>query len=169
MRYYSLIFFTTLLFSVSSGHANGDKSFTDFEGQPRALSEYFSKEKWTVVMIWRHDCHVCNEEAAGYAFFHDGNERTQVLGLSMDGMMDKNGAEAFIDNHDLPFTNLLGEPGAVATYFQGMTGQRFRGTPSYLVFAPSGKLMAAQGGAVPPEVISEFIKSRSNNVESVFE
>lgn len=120
-------------------------------------------------MIWRHDCHVCNEEAAGYAFFHDGNERTQVLGLSMDGMMDKNGAEAFIDNHDLPFTNLLGEPGAVATYFQGMTGQRFRGTPSYLVFAPSGKLMAAQGGAVPPEVISEFIKSRSNNVESVFE
>ncbi len=152
-----------LLLWMSSGHTRVSESFTDFDGQPRAVSDYLSPEKWTIVMIWRHNCHVCNEEAAGYAFFHDGNERAQVLGLSMDGQSDKDGAQAFIDNHDLSFTNLIGEPRAVASYFQGMTGQRFRGTPSFLVFAPGGRLMAAQVGAVPPDTIQAFIDSQGKN------
>ena len=161
MRTLPVILLGMLLLLSCSGHANRGESFADFDGQPRAISDYFSQDKWTIVMIWRHDCHVCNEEAAGYAFFHDGNEGARVLGLSMDGRANKDGAQAFIDNHDLPFENLIGEPRAVAAYFQEMSGKRFRGTPSFLVFAPGGRLMAAQGGAVPPDAISAFIDSQA--------
>ncbi len=163
MKTLPFIVLGVLLMWTSGGHTNASGTFADFDGQPRAVSDYFSAQKWTIVMIWRHNCHVCNEEAAGYAFFHEGNERAQVLGLSMDGQSHKDGAQAFIDNHDLSFTNLIGEPSAVAGYFQGMTGQRFRGTPSFLVFAPGGRLMAAQGGAVPPDTIQAFIDSQAGN------
>ena len=116
----------------------------------------------TVLMIWRHDCHVCNQEAATYSFFHEDNEQIQVVGLSTDGMEKKEQAENFIRNHDLSFDSMIGELPSVMLYYQKNTGARFIGTPTFMVFNPQGELKAAQAGAIPPEVISKFISQQAN-------
>jgi hypothetical protein len=55
------------------------------------------------------------------------------------------------------FPNLLGEPGDVVRFFSNQTGQSFKGTPTFLIYAPGGGLKAVQAGPVPPEAIEAFI------------
>jgi peroxiredoxin len=142
-----------------TAQAAGDAPFTDFEGQPRTIESFAGDGKWLVVMIWAHDCHVCNMEAENYAYFHETHKdkNARLLGVSMDGQAKRAEAEAFIERHDLPFPNLIGEPATTMLQFAQLTGSSFRGTPTILLFDPQGTLTAAQAGAVPPESIEKFI------------
>ena len=133
--------------------------FTDFDGQPRTIESFAGDGKWLVVMIWAHDCHVCNMEVENYAHFHETHKdnNARILGVSMDGQAKRAEAEAFSERHDLPFPNLIGEPATMMLHFAQLTGSSFRGTPTILLFDPEGTLTAAQAGAVPPESIEKFI------------
>jgi len=135
----------------------------DFTGQAHSLGDYTGKGKWTVVMIWASDCHVCNAEAEQYIQFHEAhkNKDATVIGLSLDGQARKKDAEAFIKRHDVTFTNLIGEPEEVAGLYESLTGASWVGTPTFLVYNPEGELKAAQPGAVPTETIEEFIAQQS--------
>lgn len=161
----TLVSVLTFIGLLSAGFCFADegKPFVDFQEQPKSVDDYFDGEKWTVVMIWRHDCHICNQEVDSYAFFHDGNPVANVLGLSIDGMANKADAENFIAAYGLPFDNLLGEIGDVAEYYQDLTGRRFLGTPSFLIFNPQGQLKANRVGALPPEMISNFIRQSTSS------
>jgi len=143
--------------------AADDAIFTDFSGQPRSIESYTGDGKWLVVMVWAHDCGVCNQEAEGFAQFHaEHNDKdARVLGLTLDGVANKAKAEAFIARHDLPFPNLIGEPEAAMLKYMMLTGEAFRGTPSFLLYGPDGKLRAAQPGAVPVTSIEAFIAKNS--------
>lgn len=153
----------TILCLALFAQAGEDSPFTDFAGEPRGIASYTGDGRWLVVMIWAHDCHVCNAEAEGYAQFHEAHKDTnaRMLGISLDGQAKKADAEAFIARHDLPFPNLIGEPEAVMRHYMGLTQTPFRGTPTILVYGPDGTLMAAQAGAVPTDVIEEFIAKKS--------
>lgn len=132
----------------------------DLQGNPRSLDDYLGEGKWTVVMIWASDCHVCNAEAHQYVDFHTFHQNeARVLGISMDGPRGVDDARAFIKRHNVNFPNLIGDPAEVAGLFTRLTGQRWVGTPTFLIFDPSGTLRAQQVGAVPQEVIAEFIAS----------
>ncbi len=136
------------------------KGFEDFNGKPQVLENYLGKGKWLVVMMWVSDCHICNREAHQYVDFHLVHSDTDatVLGISLDGESRKKAAEEFINKHSIDFPNLIGEPEFVANVYQKYTGQFFSGTPSFLIFSPEGELKAAQAGAVPTELIEDFIK-----------
>jgi peroxiredoxin len=140
-------------------HAAEDALFTDFAGQPRSIESYAGDGRWLVVMIWAHDCHVCNIEAEAYAQFHEAHKDkdAHVLGISLDGKAKKAEAEAFIERHSLPFPNLIGEPAAVMLQYMVLTETSFLGTPSILLYGPDGRLTAAQAGAVPVESIERFM------------
>ena len=69
-------------------------------------------------------------------------------------------AAFFAEEHGAPFPNLLGEGEDVAEFFFQQTGQALRGTPTFLLYAPGGKLKAVQAGPVPPEGVEAFIKSQ---------
>ena len=161
MRTLITVLALTCLIITSQAMAEDGKPFADFNGQPRSVEEYFVPEKWTVVMIWRHDCHICNQEVDSYAFFHDGNPTVQVLGLSIDGQANKAGAENFIASYSLPFDNLLGELNDVSEYYKNLTGRRFLGTPTFLIFNPQGQLKGNRVGGVPPETIRNYINRSS--------
>ena len=135
----------------------------DFNGQAKAISDYAGKGKWLVVMIWASDCHICNKEAHAYVDFHFTHEdnNAQVLGISIDGQAKKAEALKFIERHKVNFPNLIGEPGDVARLFSELTGVYFAGTPGFLIYDPEGKLRVQQLGAVPPELIEEFIKQNT--------
>ncbi|MBD3670102.1 MAG: TlpA family protein disulfide reductase [Gammaproteobacteria bacterium] len=132
-------------------------------GNPARIEDYTGKGKWLVVMIWAHDCHVCNAEASHYDFFHDAHKRTDatVLGVTLDGQAHREEAMEFVARHDLSFPNLIGEPSDVMRMFSELTQVAWVGTPSFLIYDPEGKLVVQQIGAVPVELIEAFIKRNS--------
>jgi len=133
------------------------------DGSFHSLDEYTGNGQWTVVMIWASDCHACNEEAKQYVKFHEAHKDkdAQILGVSMDGMEKKLEAEKFITRHGVTFPNLIESPEKVEALYSSLTGQAFIGTPTFLVYSPSGELRAAQVGAVPTETIESFIDKES--------
>ena len=139
-------------------------TFTTLEGQPATIESFAGDGKWLVVMIWAHDCGICHIEAPDYARFHNEHKDkdVRVLGISMDGAEHKAKAEAFIARHDLPFPNLIGEPALVALNYMNLTMEQFRGTPTFLVYSPDGKLTAAQPGALPTSSVEAFIARNSS-------
>ena len=147
-------------------HAAEDAPFTDFAGQPKTIESFAGDGRWLVVMIWAHDCHVCNMEAENYAQFHTAHkdQDASVLGVSLDGQAKKAEAEAFIQRHDLPFPNLIGEPAVTMLYYAMLTESQFLGTPTILLYGPDGRLKAAQAGAVPVASIEAYMAK--NRVEA---
>ena len=136
---------------------------TDFDGATKRFADYTGQGKWTIVMFWASDCHVCNAEAEQYIQFHEAHKSSNasVLGVSLDGMARLEAARSFIKRHDVTFPNLIGEPQAVAELYQSLTSDHWMGTPTFLVFDPQGVLRAAQSGAVPADLIESFIKQNS--------
>jgi len=135
----------------------------DFNGKPQSMDNFAGKGKWLVVMLWASDCHVCNVEAENYIQFHEQykSKNAQVLGISVDGQVKKADAEAFIKRHHTTFPNLIGEPYEVAQWFSSLTGTAWAGTPTFLIYNPIGELVIQQVGAVPVDLIEEFIKKES--------
>jgi peroxiredoxin len=148
--------------------AADDAIFTDFADQPRSIESYAGGGKWLVVMIWASDCSVCNREMGQYVQFYQAHKDKDatVLGISIDGQAKKAAAQAFIERHALPFPNLLAEPEAAVLYYVMHTQASFGGTPSFLIYAPDGQLTAAQAGAVPPQLIADFIADNSQTAKA---
>lgn len=139
------------------------KTLQDFNGKPDTLESHVGKGKWLIVMMWASDCHICNREAHEYVDFHmvHSDEDATVLGISLDGASRKKEAEKFIKRHSVDFPNLIGEPEFISNLYQKLTGSYFAGTPTFLIYSPSGELKAAQAGAVPTKLIEEFIAKNS--------
>lgn len=150
-----------LLIGLFSGTSLADDVMRDMQGNITTLEAQQQSDKWTVVMIWASDCHVCNAEAGQYSKFHTAhaNKDAQIIGLSIDGQAGKAAAEAFIERNGVIFPNLIGDFATVARWYQTNTGESFRATPTFVVFGPDGEVKAAQPGAVPPQIIEKFMAS----------
>lgn len=135
----------------------------DFSDVPMTLDSMTGKGKWSIVMFWAYDCHVCNKEAHQYVDFHKKHKDidAEVIGISLDGSKHKKDAEAFIARHKLNFHNMIGEPYDVAGIFEDLTGADWIGTPTFLIFNPKGELKAQQVGAVPTDLIEQFMAKES--------
>lgn len=134
-----------------------------FDGSFHSLDEYTGKGKWTVVMLWASDCHACNAEAKQYVKFHKAHKdkNATILGVSLDGETKKADANKFIERHGVTFPNLIEEPGKIENMYASLSGQQWIGTPSFLIYSPTGELRAAQVGAVPTHIIESFIAKES--------
>jgi len=156
-----LVLFSPIAFSEQT-------TLTDFSGNTKSIGDYSGKGKWLVVMLWASDCTVCNREAHNYQDFYQSHlvkKDASVLGISLDGVKNRKAAQAFIDRHNIKFPNLLGDAGSIVDMYQALTGSEWVGTPSFMVYTPDGKLLGAQAGAVPVEVIESFIERESTNTE----
>ncbi len=149
------------LFSLAVGASPLFKNLQT--GSHATLDDYRGQGRWLVVMIWASDCEVCKQEAPLYQQFHQShaNSDATVLGITLDGADRENQAKGFIAGYGLAFDNLLGEPETVSAYYQIITGSRWIGTPSFLIFDPQGELRAKQAGAVEVEIVEQFIASNS--------
>lgn len=155
-RFFSIIL-GLLLVSNSWG------ALKDFNGVPHKLSDFTGKGKWTVVMFWASDCRVCNAEIGQYVRFNDAHKDkdARIVGVSLDGQSGLAAARKFVQRHAVTFPILVGEPMEVAQLYQSLTNTDLVGTPSFLLYNPKGKLLAAQAGAVPTALIEKFINDHN--------
>ena len=160
------LIFITLLASLWSPVVTAE--LPAFKAGPAALDGYAAQGKWLVVMLWASDCVACNREARQYIDFHEFHRDVDasVLGISLDGS-DQLAAQKFIDRHEVSFPNLISDYESAGSWFEGLTGQQFRGTPGFLIIDPKGELRAQQIGAVSVELIEQFIKANSPAGETV--
>lgn len=156
----------SLLLVATSSYAA--TTLYELNGKPSSIEKFTGKGKWLVVMFWASDCFVCNKEAHQYVDFHfaHSDEDATMLGISLDGLKNKVLAEEFIKKHKVNFPNLIGEPEAIADMFTQLTGVLWVGTPTFLIYSPEGKLLVQQVGAVPTELIENFIQQQSMAVKT---
>lgn len=149
-----------ILFSATAAVEAGSPMLQNLQsGEFSSVDDYSQSDKWLIVMIWAHDCQVCEREVDDYHRFHQRHAENDalVLGITLDGDERKPRALEFVARHGLGFDNLIGEPEAVMAYYQIATGSRWVGTPSFLIFGPDGELKAKQAGAVEVEIVENFI------------
>ena len=158
----SQLFFILLLMLAAPVSAN-EGVFKDFQGNERPVTSFAGEGNWLVLMIWAHDCRICDQEVGSYEVFHhnSGDKNIRILGLSIDGESKKQQASNFINRHDLTFPNLIGELPEVMDYYRSKTRSMFVGTPSFLLFDPSGEIKAVQVGPASPEAVEKFIVKSS--------
>ncbi|MDC1287439.1 TlpA family protein disulfide reductase [Gammaproteobacteria bacterium] len=127
------------------------------------IDQHMDPGKWLVVMIWASDCEICKREVGSYQQFHERHEQrdARVLGITLDGALGEKAARGFVAAHGVGFDNLIGEPETVTSYFQVVTGSPWVGTPTFLIYGPDGSLLAKQAGAVPVDLIEQFIAANS--------
>lgn len=160
LRLKKAIILVSLVFAVSFPvMAVMLEGFVDFDGQPAAVENIFSNERWIVVMIWSHTCPICAREMSTQSAFHEQHREGDiaVLGISLDGQSDMFEAWAFSEEHSVSFPNVLAEPQSVAKFFYETSGRSLKGTPTFMIFGPNRELKAVQSGAAAPEVIERFI------------
>jgi peroxiredoxin len=133
-----------------------DLVLPDVSGKPHAVSEYIGKGKWTVVAVWSADCPICKRDIYHMAFFHaaHGRQHATVLGISIDGIANRQKAAAFIEDQSLDFPNLIGDRSTPGR----LTGRSFIGTPTYYVFTPEGKFVAERIGSQTQEQMEALIE-----------
>jgi len=134
---------------------------SDMQGNPADFKKAFDNGQWTLVKIWQANCHVCGEQAPLISQADSERDDFNVVGITVDGQRGIKGANRFIERHKPGYENFVGELAVVALNFQLLTEESFRGTPSYLLFGPDNKLMAAQAGMISKDALFEFIDGNS--------
>jgi len=132
-----------------------------FDGSTIKLEDKIGKDKWTLVMFWAHDCHVCKEEFPLLSDFHKSRDDVDVIGISIDGQSRKSLAQAFLDKTQPSFPTYLSDISLVAVNYQVLTEEGFRGTPTFLLFKPDGTLIGNNPGKLPITALENFIDSNS--------
>jgi len=167
MRRIRLIIVLGILFQLAgTGIANAagpDLVLSNLQGKPVPVSKYIGQGKWTLVMLWAHNCPVCNREVDDISFFYDAHKKkdVNVLGVSVDGPSQIAKARAFVDDHLVDFPNLIIEP--ASQQIEKFGGGPFVGTPTFYVYSPEGKLVAQNVGAISVQALNKFLVKQKND------
>ena len=133
----------------------------DFNGSTLNFQDKIGKGKWTLVLFWAHDCSVCRVEAPLISDFDDKRDDLDVIGISIDGESKKHLALEFLEATKPSFPSYIGNLALVATNYEIMTGEGFRGTPTFILFTPDGSLIGNNPGKVSVEALEGFIDRNS--------
>lgn len=141
-------------------------SLPDLNGKTHNVNEYIGQGRWVVMVIWAHDCPICNAEIHQMLFFNDAHRDrdAMVLGISIDGAAKIEQARNFVETHSLDFLNLITEPDGIA--LRALGAGPLYGTPTFYVFEPEGELVAQQIGPLTQERLEEFIVRYNRKIEA---
>ena len=152
-----------LMAGLFSGLAQADSTFRDMQGNITTLEAQQTPGEWTVVMIWASDCHICNQEVREYSQFHlkHADKKANIVGVSIDGNQGLTDAKDFIQRNKVLFPSLIADVETVSRWYQMRTGESFRATPTFVLIDGDGAVRAAQPGAVPTQIVEDFIAANS--------
>jgi len=165
-RIISLRLLTFIVISLLLSHKAIASDWTEvrtMEGKFTTLSQHFEEDKWTLVMLWTSDCTICQREYPIMSEFHDKHKDidAKVIGVSLDGYSKLDEITEHINEMPMTFDNLIGELTVVAFNYQNATEEPLRGTPTFLMFNPSGQLVGHNPGPVNPEALEDFINRKN--------
>jgi peroxiredoxin len=126
-------------------------------------ADYLGRGHWTLLMVWASNCPVCNQtiDEAVEFIADDTLPELKLLGVAIDGYSDRPGVDAFLERHAVNFPTLVDDGHAVAGLYMRERGVNWAGwTPTYLLFSPSGRLMAERVGPLNTASVVKFIREQ---------
>lgn len=143
--------------------ANAGMEMRQLDGELVDLDDYTGKGKWLLVMIWSTTCHICEQQKPSMSEFHSKHKDNlaEVVGIAIDGMENIDAVRANVKSQVTSFPSFVGELVIVASHYLGMTQESLRGTPTYLLFNPDGKLVGNNPGPMRIEALEQFIGRKS--------
>jgi len=136
-------------------------AFTDLDGKADDITNHIGKDKWTIVEIWSSDCGACRMHMPEMVEFDGKLDNARILGISLDGQRGIDDAEDFLAEFDVKFPTLVTNSIEMNIWMEQSIGESLRGTPTFILFDPEGKLVAAQPGIVSVESLEKFITQNS--------
>ena len=137
----------------------GDFQVQTMDGKEVLLSSYFEPGKWTMVMLWTSYCVTCRKQYPMVSKFH--NERkdkdVKVIGLSLDGPAVMERVRSYMAKQPMAFESAIVDIVKFSHAFKDITEEKFKGTPTYLMFDPSGVMVAHSSGPMKIELAEKFI------------
>ena len=136
-------------------------AFTDLNGKEDSINNHIGKDKWTIVEIWESTCGACRMHMPEMVKFDGKLDNARILGITLDGQRGVEDAEDFIAEYDMKFTNLVTNYVEMNIWMEQSIGESLQGTPTFILFDPAGKLVAAQPGIVAISSLEKFITQNS--------
>jgi len=158
-----VIFTTMLLTAVGTVNASGMELQSAEDGTETSLDSLTGNGKWTLVMIWATNCHVCKLQKPEMSAFHDERKDVDahIVGIALDGPKHVDVVNQYIKDNNVSFPTFVGDTAIIASHYFGMTEENLRGTPTYLLFNPEGELLANNPGLLTVEALESFIARKS--------
>lgn len=150
-----IFFLATMMLSTSAF------AFTDLEGKPDSINNHIGKDKWTILEVWSSDCQACRMHMPEMVEFDGKLDNARILGVTLDGQRGIDDAEDFIAEYDVKFPTIVTNSIEMNIWMEQSIGESLRGTPTFILFDPEGKLVAAQPGIVAVSSLEQFITSNS--------
>ncbi|MEE9327540.1 MAG: TlpA disulfide reductase family protein [Cocleimonas sp.] len=144
-------------------------AFTDLDGKNDSISNHIGKDKWTIVEIWETNCPACRMHMPSMVKFDGKLKNTRILGVSLDSKNGIDDVEDFIDEYGIKFPTIITNYIEMNIWMEKSLGESLVGTPTFILFDPSGKLVAAQPGMLSTESIEKFILQNSKKDKVVKE
>ncbi|TCJ88229.1 TlpA family protein disulfide reductase [Cocleimonas flava] len=136
-------------------------AFTDMNGKQDSINNHIGKDKWTILEIWESTCSACRSHMPEMVEFDGKLKNARIIGVTLDGVRGIEDAEDFIAEYDMKFTNLVSNYVEMNIWMEQSIGESLRGTPTFILFDPEGKLVAAQPGIVAISSLEKFITQNS--------
>ena len=148
--------------TCSSSHTlarGSDLSVRTLTGETVPLSSYFEPGKWTMVMMWTTYCGTCSSQYPSVSAFHDKHKDAdaKVIGMSLDGFAEVEKVRSYVKAKPMTFESSIVEVEALQKAYKALTEESFTGTPTYLMFNPSGELVAHVPGTLDMAAVEQFI------------
>ena len=98
-----------------------------------------------------------------YADFHKRrkDKDAEVIAVSIDGTDKLDLVKDYTKKNSLPYPVMVTDKPELRDKYLALTEEQFRGTPTYLLYAPDGKLLAAQPGMLPVASVEKYIIEQS--------
>ncbi len=135
----------------------------DLSGEVVNIGDKIGKGKWVLVMFWATDCAICKMQEPTISSFHEARSEidAEVIGISIDGPDKMDEVKQYLKENKLSYPNYVSDVISVSFNYNAITQSQFRGTPTYMLFNPEGKLLGDNPGPIGLEALENFIDSRS--------
>ena len=155
--------FLTLSLVLSGGIASAMELQSVDSGEGVLLDDLTGNGKWTLVMLWATDCHVCHIDKPEISAFHTKHkdDDAEVIGIALDGITGLDKVKDYIADNKPSFPSYVADIAIIASHYYSLTEENLRGTPTYLLFSPEGELLGNNPGRLSVEAIENFIARKS--------
>ena len=157
-----IVLASALLVFVAAANANvGDIRLQSLDSQSISLNETINDGKYTLVMIWSTDCVACEEQKPMIQAFHQDYSQTKatVVGIANDGMGLLNDIKKLINKNNPDYPNFVASPDTFFSEFEIATGKKFRATPTYIMYDPTGKIIGVAVGQISREQLDQIVSN----------
>jgi len=125
------------------------------KGELANLSDHVGKGQWTIVVAWHSKCGACKTSIPKLVNAKGSFPNAKLVGVSLDGNWSK--AQQIMNRFKINFPTLLTDIKGFDQYVRRVAKKPLLGAPTYLIFAPNGKLKAMQSGVISPSDIKRYI------------